>query len=128
MSPLLRPDDRDEVAAIAASIRPLVPCYRPEFEPAIEQLSCRVWRQRRAYRDLSEHGVVRNGEPAPILAELSKVERAISRDLDSLGMTPRAAAALGLDLAATERTLSVLEYYRERELQDLVGEDGDAAA
>jgi len=38
-SPLLRPDDRDEVEEIAASIRPLMPVYREEFEPAIEQLA-----------------------------------------------------------------------------------------
>jgi NAD dependent epimerase/dehydratase family len=34
-----------------------MPVYRPEFNLAVEQLSCRFWRQRRAYRDLSEHGV-----------------------------------------------------------------------
>jgi hypothetical protein len=103
MSPLLRPDDRGEVEEIAASIRPLMPVYRPEFEPAVEQLACRIWRQRRAYRDLSDHGVVRDGQPASVLAHLAKLESAIARDLDAFGMTPRAAVSLGLDLLRGEQ-------------------------
>jgi hypothetical protein len=101
-SPLLRDHDRAEVEEIAASIRELMPIQRPEFEPAIEQLACRIWRQRRAYRDLSEHGVIRDGQPASVLGHLSKLEAAIARDLDSFGLTPRAAVALGLDLIRGE--------------------------
>jgi hypothetical protein len=56
-SPMLRPDDRAEVEEIAATFRELMPCYAPAFEPLLEQLACRIWRQRRAYRDLGEHGV-----------------------------------------------------------------------
>jgi hypothetical protein len=103
MSPLLRPDDRDEVEEIAASIRPLMPVYREEFEPAIEQLACRLWRQRRAYRDLSEHGVIQDGKPASVLDHLSRLESAIARDLDSFGLTPRAAVGLGFDLIRGEQ-------------------------
>jgi hypothetical protein len=80
-----------------------MPIYRPEFEPAIELLSCRIWRVRRGYRDLSEHGMIRDGQPASVLDALAKAERAISRDLDSFGMTPRAAIALGLDLMRGEQ-------------------------
>jgi hypothetical protein len=32
-----------EVEQIAASVRPLIPVYRPEFEIAVEQLACRIW-------------------------------------------------------------------------------------
>ena len=76
----------------------------------------KLWRQRRAYRDLSVYGLIREGgKPAPLLAELAKVENAIQRDLVELGLTPRSSAALGLDLARGERELSVLEYYEQRE-------------
>jgi hypothetical protein len=117
-SPMLREPDRAEIAEISASIRERMPCYSPAFEPAIEQLSMRLWRQRRAYADLSEHGIVREGKPAPVLVDLSKLENAIARDLAELGMTPRSAAALGVDVATTQRTLSLIEYWRARELQD----------
>jgi hypothetical protein len=103
-TPTLREADRNEVEEIAASIRPLLSVYRPEFDLAIELLACRIWRLRRAYRDLSEHGVVRDGEPASVLGHLAKVEAAVSRDLDAFGMTPRAAVALGLDLLRGEQT------------------------
>jgi hypothetical protein len=103
-SPMLREEDRAEVEEIAATIRPLIPIYREEFEPAIELHACRIWRLRRVYRDLSEHGVVRDGQPAGMLGHLAKVEAAISRDFDAFGMTPRAAVALGLDLLRGEQT------------------------
>jgi hypothetical protein len=118
-SPTLRPDDRAEVEEIAASLREVMPLYLAAFEPVLEQLACRLWRQRRAYGDLSEHGILRaDGKPAPILIDLSKLERQIARDLADLGMTPRAAAALGVDVATTRRTLSLLEYWRARELEE----------
>jgi hypothetical protein len=117
-SPMLRDEDRAEVAEIAESLRGLCPLYSPAFEPYIEQVSCRIWRQRRGYRDLSENGVDRDGQPAPLLVDLAKLERQIARDLAELGMTPRSAAALGVDVAMTQRTLSLIDYWRARELQD----------
>jgi len=114
-SPLLRQPDRDEVAEIEGSLRELMPAYAPAFEPMVEQLACRIWRQRRAYADLSERGVVRDGQPAPLLVDLAKLERQIARDLAELGMTPRSAAALGVDVASRERALSIVEYYRARQ-------------
>jgi hypothetical protein len=100
---MLRDDDRAEVEEIAMSVRELMPIWRPEFEPAIELLSCRIWRVRRGYRDLSMNGMIRDGRPASVLAALAKAEGAISRDLDAFGMTPRAAVALGLDLMRGEQ-------------------------
>ena len=89
---------------------------RPEFRLAVEQLSVKLWRQRRAYRDLSEHGLIREGgKPAPLLAEVAKVENAIQRDLVELGLTPRSAAALGCDLVAAQRIGSgLVERYGGR--------------
>jgi hypothetical protein len=103
MSPMLRDEDIAEVNEIAAAIRDLMPVWRPEFEPAVELLSCRIWRVRRGYRDLSEHGLIRDGQPASVLSALAKAEGAISRDLATFGMTPTSAVALGLDLMRGEQ-------------------------
>jgi hypothetical protein len=97
INPMLRPDDRAEVEEIAASIRPLLPVYRLEFELAVEQLACRIWRQRRAYRDLSERGVVRNGEPAPVLGHLAKLEGAATSTGSGLTRRQCGAHALAVD-------------------------------
>jgi hypothetical protein len=116
IDPTLRAEHRAELDEIGATVWDLLPVKRPEFRLAVEQLAVKLWRQRRAYRDLSEHGLVHEGgKPAPLLAEVAKVENAIQRDLVELGLTPRSAAALGLDLARGERELSVLEYYEQRE-------------
>jgi len=106
-SPLLREDDRVEVAEIEASLRELMPAYASAFEPMVEQVACRIWRQRRGYADLSENGLVRDGQPAPLLVDLAKLERQIARDLVELGMTPRSAAALGVDVAAAQKVLGL---------------------
>ena len=74
---MLRPGDRAEVEEIAASIRPLIPVYRPEFELAIEQLACRLWR-RGGPTVTSPSGVVRDGQPAPVVGHLAKLEGAIA--------------------------------------------------
>lgn len=115
IDPLLREEHRVELEEIGVQVWALLPFRRAEFAPAVGQLALRLWRQRRAYRDISENGLVRDGQPAPLLTELAKVENAIQRDLVDLGLTPRSAAALGLDLARGERELSVLEYYEQRE-------------
>jgi hypothetical protein len=116
IDPTLRVEHRAELDEIGAMVWELLPVKRPEFRLAVEQLSVKLWRQRRAYRDLSEYGLIREGgKSAPLLAEVAKVENAIQRDLVELGLTPRSSAALGLDLARGERELSVLEYYERRE-------------
>src|SRR5947207_2297914 len=77
-------------------------------------LACRVWQARRAYKDLSERGLLRGAErqPAPILRYLGTLERTIQRDLEAFGLTPRAFAELGLDLARTKDVLA--DYLAER--------------
>jgi hypothetical protein len=101
-SPLLRPDDREEVAAIEVNAWALLPegLQLDRYRLAVEGLACRIWQARRAYADLAEHGLVRgpDRQPAPILRYLGTLERTIQRDLEGLGLTPRAAAELGLDL------------------------------
>lgn len=99
MSPMLREDDRHEVEEIVEALVEMMPFYRDAFDLALTQLACKLWRQRRAYRDLAENGLLREGLPAPILIDLSKLERSIGRDLAEFGLTPRSAAALGADLS-----------------------------
>jgi hypothetical protein len=60
----------------------------------VSQLAVRLWRQRRAYRDLDEHGLIRDGRPAPVLDHLTKLESRIMADLEALGLTPRSASEL----------------------------------
>jgi hypothetical protein len=127
----LRAEHRQELDEIATTVWELLPVKRPEFGLTVGALSLKLWRQRRAYRDLSEHGLIREGgKPAPLLVEVAKVENAIHRDLVELGLTPRSAAALGVDLARGERELSVIEYYEARERAGLPlhdDEEPDAA-
>jgi hypothetical protein len=129
IDPTLRPEHRAELEEIAAMVWGLLPVKRPSFQLAVEQVSVKLWRQRAAYQDLSEHGLIREGgKPAPLLVELSKVENAIQRDMTELGLTPRSAAALGVDLARGERELSVIEYYEARERAGLPLYDNEEAA
>lgn len=116
IDPTLRDEHREELEEIAATVWELLPVKRSEFGLAVGQVAAKLWRQRRALRDLFEHGLVREGgKPAPLLVEVAKVENAIHRDLVELGLTPRSAAALGVDLVRGERELSVIEYYEARE-------------
>jgi hypothetical protein len=131
IDPMLRDEHREELDEIAATVWDLLPVKRPEFGLTVGQLAAKLWRQRRAYRDLSENGLIREGgKPAPLLVEVAKVENAIHRDLVELGLTPRSAAALGVDLVRGERELSVIEYYEARERAGLPlpdDEEPDAA-
>jgi hypothetical protein len=117
-SPLLREADRAEVAEIASAIVELMPSFHPSFAVAVEGLACKLWRVRRAYGDLSANGLLRDGEPAPVLKMLGQVENSIQRDLEALGLTPRAAAALGLDVASTARQLTLMQLHEASLVDD----------
>lgn len=56
----------------------------------------RIWRWRRAYAYLSEHG---EDPSRALLRDLNVLERSLQRDLADLGVSPRAAAELGVNLA-----------------------------
>jgi hypothetical protein len=128
-SPLLREADREEVAEIAGAIVELMPSWHPSFALAVEGLACKLWRQRRAYADLTANGLVReDGKPAPVLHHLVAVENAIARDLEALGLTPRAAAALGLDVASTRRQLSLIELHEQAAAERAEDDGGGEAA
>ena len=63
--PTLRADDRAGLEEITAGIWEVMPDYQASFSVVVEQLALRIWRQRRAYADLAEHGLVREGSPPP---------------------------------------------------------------
>lgn len=111
-SPLMRDDDRAEVAEIMDGLRSSLPVYRDTFDLLLEVVACRLWRLRRGYRDLSENGMLRDGKPAPILVDLAKLEGGLTRDLSELGLTPRSMVGLGLDLLRGEgMTLTVTRLH-----------------
>jgi hypothetical protein len=69
--------------------------YSPSFEPMLRMTAARVWRWRRAYAYLAEHG---EDASRALLKDLNVLERTLQRDLADLGINPRSAAALGVDL------------------------------
>lgn len=120
VSPALRAGDRVEVEEIMEALIEAMPFFGPGFALAVEMTAAKVWRLRRGYADLAEHGILRDGVPAPILGDLGKLERTIARDLDALGLTPRSAVALGVDLLRGE--------VAERSLADLTATGAEIRA
>ena len=89
-------DERAEIEELADSLRAATPLYSASFEPTIRMTAARIWRWRRAYAYLSEHG---EDASRALLRDLNVLERSLQRDLADLGVSPRAAAELGVNLA-----------------------------
>lgn len=71
-----------------------------QFRLAAEALATAVARKRSGEAWLNEHGPLdENGAPRPAAELLEKTARSVERLLAECGMTPRAAAALNLDVA-----------------------------
>jgi hypothetical protein len=87
--------DQAEVEEIGDSIRSALPLYSSSFEPLIAMVAAKVWRWRRAYAYLAEHG---EDASRSLLQDLNVLERGLQRDLADLGCSPKAAARLGVDL------------------------------
>jgi hypothetical protein len=88
--------ERAEIDEIAESLRAAVPLYSPSFEPTIRMTAARIWRWRRAYAYLAERG---EDASRGLLKNLDVLERSLQRDFSDLGVSPRAAAELGVNLA-----------------------------
>ena len=119
---------------IADEIRPTLPAYSVADEPVLLLFSTTLARIERGTDALET--VDENSSPlgqylgpndgpnlAPDLARLRQDLRAwigLARRLaNDLGLTPTSRAKLGLDIAATQRTLSVIDYYQAREAAGL---------
>jgi hypothetical protein len=89
-------EEREEIEEITDALRDSLPLYSTAFEPTLRLCAARVWRWRRAYRYLADRG---EDVPHVLLRDLSTLERALQRDFDSLGVNPRAASELGVNLA-----------------------------
>ncbi len=90
------PGELAEVDEIAENLRELVPIYGVAFEPQIQATAARIWRWRRVYAYLNEHGEDASGS---LLKNLDVLERTLQRDFDVFGLNPRSATELGIDLA-----------------------------
>jgi len=75
IDPHLREEHQAELEEIEAAVRASLPYPTEPFALALSQLTVRLWRQRRAYRDLDEHGLIRDGKLAPILDHLGRRSR-----------------------------------------------------
>ena len=133
----------DRASEIADEIRPTLPAYSPADEPTLLLFATTLARIERANAaietvdantasPLSEYLAGTEATLAPNLAALRNDLRAwintARRLANDLGLTPTSRAKLGLDIAATQRTLSVIDYYRAREEAGLplfADEDGD---
>jgi hypothetical protein len=92
-----QPLDEEEISATADVLREILPTYASAFEPAIQLLSARLWRLRRAYEFVA---ATPEGElPRNFGEKLNSLELLINRTLAALGMTPVSASELGINLA-----------------------------
>jgi hypothetical protein len=91
------PSDEEGIAETADLLREIVPTYAPAFEVAIQLLSARLWRLRRAYAFVA---ATPEGElPRNFGEKLNSLELLINRTLNMLGLSPTSAAELGVNLA-----------------------------
>jgi hypothetical protein len=99
--------EQAEVAELAEQIRELVPVDSPSIEPAVAVLGAQVWRYRKLMEYVRDHGlhVGRSDRERlrPAAVHALDLEKAILGTMRQLGMTPRAAADLGLSLVKLEK-------------------------
>lgn len=97
-------EERAEVEALVEELRERVPAGGAALDPLLELTAFQAWRLRRAFADLAEHGLVRsNGKPAAILTHLQALETRMVENFERLALTPKSAAALGLQLLQAQR-------------------------
>lgn len=107
-----------EIAEVEAAIAAAVPVRAvdgdaPAADAAVIRLTAQVVvRQRHVSDWLDRHGMFHRGKLRPVVEKLGTIERQLADLLDSLGMTPRSRAKLGLDLV---RTVSLAEAMSEPE-------------
>lgn len=130
----------DRAEEICDQIRPTLPVYSPADETILQLLGvtcARIERASEAVAAVDEQatplGAYLAGKDGPDLASsLQRLRQdlrawiGLARRLSAdLGLSPRSRAALGLDIAATRRNLSVIDYYAQREAQGLPLHDDD---
>jgi hypothetical protein len=86
-----------EIAETAELLRSLLPIYASAFEPLLQITAARLWRLRAAYAYVDRTPV---DERSKSFEEgMGSLENLVARSLAALGMTPVAAAELGVNLA-----------------------------
>src|SRR5207247_7439624 len=71
-TPTLREEDAAELAEIEATLWSVVPAATERDGPTIAACAELVWRLRRGYADLHEHGLIREGAPQPRCSATSR--------------------------------------------------------
>lgn len=104
---------------------------QPRYRGAVMDLATALARRERLEMWLAEHStpgtpmeLAENGEVRAAAVLLERVEKAIERHRDRLGLSPLAAARLGKDVAA-ER-VSLAQVWAQMDAQDPGTEGGDA--
>jgi hypothetical protein len=111
----------DEVSELAADLVPLVPAYRESDGPLVSLLALALRRITRAEPVIAAAEEQGDGDAATRLREEQRRwAGSAARMLESLGMSPTARAKLGLDVAMTQRALTVAELHAQ------AGTEGDA--
>jgi hypothetical protein len=91
------PLEQQQIEETSELLRAILPTYASAFEPALQLLAARLWRLRRGYEFVEK---TPEGElPKHFLETLNSLEHLINRTLAALGLTPVAAAELGINLA-----------------------------
>ncbi|MGZ4380588.1 MAG: hypothetical protein ACXVZ3_04090 [Gaiellaceae bacterium] len=122
---------------LAPELLELVPLSSPTDGPAIEALAMILAQAEHAGLVLATvqartwERITRGEEPLTaderddlrrLSADLRGWLNSAGRFFEMLGMTPSSRARLGLDIAQTQRTISLIDYYRDRD------EDGELTA
>jgi len=126
----------ERAAEIADEIRPTLPAYSVCDEPTLLLLATTLGRIERGNAALDQIDSVSIEPVGPYLAEAAVKFQKLREDLrgwiglarrlaNDLGLTPTSRARLGLDIAQSQRALSVVEYYRAREAAGLPVFDDD---
>jgi len=96
-----QPAEAEEISETADLLRSLLPTYAPAFEPYLQILSARLWRLKRGYRFIEERA--EDDVPPAVLKNLGGLENTVNRDFEALGLSPRSASELGINLARLAR-------------------------
>lgn len=118
-------DDLIEVEEYAASLREASPAVQDGMavDALIEVVAVQRWRLQRGWQEIARNGLTRGARnvPAPILNHLSALETRYVENLARLGLTPQAAADLGLSLIRAQRELLDLGRLTATERTQLEG-------
>lgn len=115
-----------EVEELAAELVRLVPAYRESDGPLVNLLALALRRIIRAEPVIAAAEECGEADAAKTLREEQRRwATSATKMLDSLGMSPTARARLGLDVAMTQRALTVVELHAQAAIEADAAEELD---